>query len=582
MRKRAKLLASHIPVVVVCGSICVLYAGALVGVLLPTVWFITVAGLVLLLAEVVLSLLGKSLFADLRGFITPGFLLFLGLCTLFLFFTRGPMAFLGDGYNHWATVVKLMCHTNHLPRPENTIIIFQSYPPGSSLFLYYFNRVTGFSEANMMRGQFVMTFAALASLFSVVERAKKSRAFFPLIIALGWCYVILAQNELFELLVDGLMPAFALAAATVMLHYRDVPLRAAAISAPMQVACMLTKNSGLFFVAANTGILFIIFLKAWHRQNSLRQPRKKEVWTAALLMLLPYVALLLWNAHVDATFPAGALSYHAMRAERLGGNLALHTPREMQTITQIFFSALPNVQRNPHILALLVWVLVLVALGVFWRKTQPKQAAAVLKWALFACGVYVLYMAGLYGTYVTSMPYYEAVDLASFSRYSSSVYIYLSGVLAWVLMDLFIGARGASQRAVALGLVVPLLWGLAIAQPKRLMRRPYAGTSYQYIDEQIAQLGVDRGDYSYFAIGQGEGLIAGGTTEYYLKYKLLANNVLVKTPAGQSASDFLQQMEKFDYLLVLEDGPEVEALFSGYSHFQSDETHVGLYRLPLQ
>lgn len=309
--------------------------------------------------------------------------------------------------------------------------------------------------------------------------------------------------------------------------------------------------------------------------------RGRRVWPIVLAVgLLPLVVLFVWNHHVDVVFPAGAASNHAMRAERLGGNLAQMTGQQLKEVGRNLLGAVFSLGRGST-RAMLFWNVIVLALAAWqWRAHWP-QSKRLLKALLFCNGVFVLYIAALYATYVTSMTYGEAVVLASYDRYVSSVFIYLSGILFWVLAENWAGlAQPVYRRVAAAGLVAPLLLAcLATVEPERFARRPYEGTFYQLADRQIETLGLESVEYSYFVIGPEEGIIA-GTTGSYLKYQLMTMDIWVVGDVPDAAWA-LEHMAGYDYLLVLEDNAAVRELFSGYPRFQKDESHIGLYHLPL-
>ena len=299
-------------------------------------------------------------------------------------------------------------------------------------------------------------------------------------------------------------------------------------------------------------------------------------------LALPFLALLLWNAHVDAAFPAGAASYHAMRSERLLLNYSLHSPQEIRQVAQLFLGKVFSLTRTPLTLGFLGWNAAFFAAAASCRKTNPKASRGLLGWILFADGVTALYLGALYLTYITSMPLEEALALAAFDRYFAVAWAYTSGVSTYLLCRKWAAEQAQTRRALlALGLILPLAYGAVFTVSFREVyaRRPYQGSFYQLVDDQIAPLGLDSGAYSYYVIGPADG-IRGGTTGSYLKYKLLSMEISVDEDPPDSQHIY-SASQNYDYLLVLQDSDAVREFFQGYPQYAGRDSYVGLYPLPL-
>lgn len=64
-----------------------------------------------------------------------------------------------DNFTHWATIVKFLVLNHHLPTAQDAIITYNTYPVGSSMYLYYIGRFVGYKDGILIIGQF-MTIAA--------------------------------------------------------------------------------------------------------------------------------------------------------------------------------------------------------------------------------------------------------------------------------------------------------------------------------------------------------------------------------------------------------------------------------------
>lgn len=120
-----------------------LYGFAMVNLLRPGIWLVTSLGVVLLITRLVLGYTGKvSIHYD-GLHLFDIWMIFLGI-VMAIVLGQSPLIHY-DNFSHWATMVKFMTYTGHLPGATDTIISFSSYPPATALFLTQFVTFAGFS-----------------------------------------------------------------------------------------------------------------------------------------------------------------------------------------------------------------------------------------------------------------------------------------------------------------------------------------------------------------------------------------------------------------------------------------------------
>ena len=147
----------------------VLYLGSLLGFMLQTVYVISVLGCLLSLYYLWAVWKKKYRFGRL-DYIALGMMAYLLLFGITLW--HSPLLHY-DNFTHWATIVKFFHINNALPTQQDTIISYYTYPVGSSLFIYFFTTIVGFSEGSMLVGQFFLIASSLYAMFAALRDDRR-------------------------------------------------------------------------------------------------------------------------------------------------------------------------------------------------------------------------------------------------------------------------------------------------------------------------------------------------------------------------------------------------------------------------
>ena len=110
-----------------CSVSLILYAAGLAGLLQPCAWLLLVCGLCLLIRLLLQKKMGR-LFPEFCLMAAAGALLWLRY--------RSALLVAYDDFSHWGMIVQRMLTTHAFPVAEDSLIVFQSYPPGAACWLY--------------------------------------------------------------------------------------------------------------------------------------------------------------------------------------------------------------------------------------------------------------------------------------------------------------------------------------------------------------------------------------------------------------------------------------------------------------
>ena len=402
-------------------QIVLLYVFAMLNCLRPGIWIVTSLGVVLLVTRLGLGYLGKiSIHYD-GLHLFDIWMVFLGIVMAIVLF-KSPLIHY-DNFSHWATIVKFLTYTGHLPNATDTIISFTSYPPATALLITQFVTFTGFSSGTMLVGQFILIWAASYAIFAILRDRTRGLNSMLLYLTIAISYVFNINIRLNNLLVDYVLAILTVAGLVGIFIYRQRPKMLAAHVALFCGTLLLVKNSATFFVA----ILLIDYL------ITLIHQRKNGHWFQQTLkitsqflgtLMIAVLPFIWWEIHIHLTFTT---SKHEISATAYQSQLANDGLNGFLKIGHTFLNQIFNWS------SLSTQGLLVLNIGLIGAWAIIKYGCHHPNPLLKRLGVLDLltglYYISLLGMYVLSMPYAEAITLDGFERYMSTV----------IVLNLFIG-----------------------------------------------------------------------------------------------------------------------------------------------
>ncbi len=561
----------------------IIYFAGLVGVLSYAAYALFGGGIVLLVALILNKKIKLAYNASSLSAINLAFIAVFGAITASLidtFFVHY------DNFSHWAVVVKYMLVTDRFPDAASAIIDFKSYPLGSSSFLYYVGRIVGNGEGVMLVGQAILLFAGFYAIFGVIRDQK--RFLLAALLGLG-CSTMAYFNisiRINNLLVDFLLPVLALAAIGVLLVERKRFFTACLAVLPVLGLLAIVKNTGVFF--ALLGYVFLLY-RSIQFQNADAKLRP-FFWGALVTIVLSLVPLILWSAHTSVAFPsdAGKFSYDFQSIS----SFALDkTPDQISYIVQLFLYTATQLSQLPT-LGFVIFngvaiICFLIARFVFHKKWKLMQTLLLLDLAV------VLYYGGILVMYILAMPLDEALRLAGFDRYASSMILFLIGAVTMRLtMDLensFYQQQGdrrdyrafrslASKNTYqAATVVLSLAAGLILLSELNGMN----SNRDAYHDTLPARVSALTGDnwhapdndtrYLFYSSDK-DNEVSSYELPYVGRYFLFAAQVDAVSQFTDDA--FMGQIQTYDKFAILESTPAIRTYMKAHANLPGD---VGIY-----
>lgn len=470
-----------------------------------------------------------------------------------------------DNFSHWGTVVKVMLRNDRMPNFSDTIMEFQSYPLGSSLFIYYVCKIVGNAEGCYLWAQFVMIISFLFTLMSFVKEKK------------WWCATVvfacsaffLARNtDILYLCVDNLLPAAGVAAFAVIYFYRQEPRKMILFSFGILATCINIKNSGFFFFAVC--VLFIIAYE-WDYIKS----HKIEFFTK--IIAFPLLVLYLWERHIALVYTSAATSRHSMSLEYFSETASEKTIADITGIIRVMIQQFCSFKSNSFrtlCLAIVIFAAIEI-LSKFGSLTHYlKRVCAVF-------GIIITYHFGLFIMYIVSMPTAEeALRLAGYDRYEMSEVLFIYGILTVFLLDVLSDVKVKTLHNKVMNLASYVLLFIVYFAPIIVAgdysvlytKQDYKNMDRYILDHLISEYNLpEKKSYLIYSSDRELGYLCRVGI-----YELFTTNIHpISSLDNVETSNLLEQ---YEYLIVLNNGLQIrEYLLSlGYDIPQNDSFVVYL------
>ncbi len=576
------------PVFVVSYITLLVYIAGFVGVLRPVSYALFVGGAVCFaymvwsLKKHPISIAKISLF---EGTVVAIFAVVMFLFLVQIFITELQHY---DNYTHWLTVVKEMMLTNAFPTADSVMIEFTNYPLGAACFIYFVCTIAGTAHGAMLFAQALIIFACFFAVFSIV---REHRVLLVLFLAAGllvltYFNVTIRFNNL---LVDFLLPALCLAAIAITQRYRDTPYTAMFLCGPVLGLLVIVKSTGAIFALVAIGYLLYVVFAA-------NAPKTIRAFFAKLAASITYIGVVfmpyvLWNLHVKIAF-AGVENKFEVSTSVVSSAYGGKTLEEVQAIVTLFIQTLCDVSLRPtqgivagQLLAMLASFVAVVFLKKKWMLWKVLLALDI---------VLAGYFGGILAMYIYSMPIEEAIYLAGYERYASSIVVLFIGALVicatcdiarsfrYKLCEAADGRAFQSietkniynKAVLACALIIFMLL------TSELNGMAYNNATYEESLPKVVQdvVGDNWGDVdesTYLAYASDtDGQVSSYYFHYLMRYYLWTPNV--DTLCSFYGDNMENLLSNYDYLVIVESDAAVQALMQEKFGLEGD---VGIYEV---
>ncbi|MBG9987744.1 lantibiotic ABC transporter permease [Aerococcaceae bacterium DSM 111176] len=324
-----------------------------------------------------------------------------------------------DNFSHWALIVKFLFTENSLPDATHEIISYNSYPMGTSLYLYYAVKIAGFSDNVMLLGHFSFIASAIYAMFAVIRDRSRVMIIFLMGLGITLFNIYNISIRMNNLLVDFVLPVLALAGISMVFSTRHQPLKMSILVFLTTAVLCLVKSSGMIFAV----IVWCYYLYQIIKIHVVQRKDWKILGISLLTVVLSLTPILYWNVYVKANFPVtkhevSLTTYQTIFNEK--DNTVIQ--EILDKIINYFFDM---GQLSTQGLILFNVILLISFLVIRFYLKRPNS---LLKMLVLGNFIYIVYYLGIVFMFLFSMPVEEAVNLAGIERYTSSMIIFILGL----------------------------------------------------------------------------------------------------------------------------------------------------------
>ena len=499
----------------VFSAILILYVAGLVAHLkIGTVAFLGISGF-LFLAGLTKSLVRREMKDYASNVLNFGLVVFLAFLVLIYYMTDGRLLSRFDEFTHWGLTVKNYVIFDGFANVAGSTTHGAGYQPGISLFCYLFTSLREqVNECDMLKGIDVYVVAMMLPLFRRItwKRFVIGIILIPVILFVPWLFAptILPYNNL---LIDC---AMAVTFAFLLYHYfTNEQSKTNYFMMGMGSAVLVLIRPGSEAFALMILVMIVVDV-IFYKRDEFKTLCKKGGWLMpAFYVVLAVGSWLSWRIFTTANKMMQVFDYIDPSGQE-GATSG--------SITANFFAAMTKVpEKTPIRISFVAWIFVFLAFAAFivLLSKGAKERFRSGLFSLLVIGGYLAYAGALLYMYHHLFSEYEAMNLASLSRY---MYTFILGALLFYLYMLIekIFARfgGSGNILILIPVVLVLLvtpWKQVVPDMftcRETVQKTISDRAEYYKLEEFAQKRDYKKDRVYFISQNSNGY------EYQVSYYL--------------------------------------------------------------
>lgn len=413
------------------GFVLIAYLLGIVNLLKYSFFVILVISIVLYGLAIYKIIKSKNIKQVLSNTFTPAFLIFVILCFVFILGTKGKLFDLNDDFSHWGDIVKVMVDIGDFGTNPNSGSLFKSYPPAMSLFQYLLERLNYYITGNIFiewlcyYAYDILCVIVLLPLFSKVK-FKNVTSIIAILATIFCIPCIYFDTSYLSLHIENFLAFLICAFALHMLFYDNSKLTIIRMLMMLSMF-VITKDSGLLF-----GGLFAVGFIVLHLLTNNKETIKNRLIICISIIASVAIPKLLWELDIrinNVVRSFGNRFDFVSLINVLRGNEVSYRKEVFNNFIDemveghITFGLTTKV---PHfaIVGISIFVIIIVtALAKYLKQTNTKNVIATRTTLIL---ISIVFIVGMCISYMYKFSEEEALFLASFLRYISTIYLSLT------------------------------------------------------------------------------------------------------------------------------------------------------------
>lgn len=409
-------------IVWIMSIIFILYFCGLFKLLEMGVYLILLISIMLLIYDINKFLDDKSIFKKL--IFTKGLFFFTLLFIGLIIIHKDRLISVWDEFSHWGDVVKAMFYINDFSTNPNSLSEFKSYPPAMALFQYFWVKIANnFNEYYLYISYQIVS---ISIFLTFVENIKEFKKTFIAGAILMLTPLVFFNDFYISIYIDSIVSIFFSFIILNFIKEKEYDKFFIIKIALSLFTLVLLKDVGLFFAIISLLVLIVILIKSKKIKfdKHFYKNNKNVINMIIAFVLIIMFAKISWGIlininNVTVSF-GNKITIKDIIDLILGNTLPYRKEVIKNFVTSLFTK---EILMYPFILDFVKIVIILSIIYVFLYKKKIFNNKAIII-TIFS-GLFI-YAFGLMILYCFKFSEYEAVRLASYSRYLS---IYLNCLL---------------------------------------------------------------------------------------------------------------------------------------------------------
>lgn len=330
----------------------------------------------------------------------------------------GFRARIWDDFSHWLLTVKNMFLFNQLSNNENSTIFFKTYPPATAIIQYFYNFVGGIGFENLeYNSQFITNYFVMILLLSIINMIQLSKKSKIILYSVLFLIPAIFNTEIYiSLYVDAIL---AIMGAYLIIFYEYMKKQ--------------QNNSKFEYLNIALGVLFLSLIKSTgtaivifyliYVVIDLILTRKYGFNLKIILTILfsLFIGKKSWNYYLlktkaDIIWETGKITLNNVLKIFYGKG----EQYQYETINNFFRAIL---KQKIGVFSYTVFFIIMIGILIYLYVRKKDNES--LKLLIYNTLIIIIYPISLLLMYIFIFSPTEAINLASFSRYLSTIVIFL-------------------------------------------------------------------------------------------------------------------------------------------------------------
>lgn len=391
--------------------------------------------LLYLIYKFIKSIINKSVLDFFKNLLTPGMAVYILFYIFFIFINKDRLLSNWDEFSHWGLIVKNMFSFDSYGTNIETTLRYKGYPPFTSICEYFTQKVVNsYSEGRIIVSMNLIYISMVLPVFRNIDWKKglsKLLIYVPLIFILP---LLMYSDFYTTIYVDAILGIFMAYILYTYFTMEDGLAKNLSICLGL-ISLTLIKTAGSGLAIFIIAIIFIDILYKYKKDKE-----NKKIFHKKLIYLLIYLVCFIigkysWELHLILTNTTEAWNTEGVSINNIislitGNDVAYRYTVIKNFIKQFFLVPIDfGSGQLTNFTILLVFVLYgAYTIYLIYRKKDGDVYKRYILTEIMLVVFYLIYMISMLVLYLFTFSEYEALRLASYTRYS---YITLIGMFTF-------------------------------------------------------------------------------------------------------------------------------------------------------